>query len=405
MSAAPKQAPSAINAWSADYMDAQFEQFKQDPSSVSPDMAQFFRGFELALASGKASEPTGAPAGDGSANQANLMRAYRELGHLCSMIDPFGRERPRPPQLDPKFHGFSEADLHGPFNRPLAGELRPDLTLRDAIAIMEKTYCGSIGIETGHVSSVEERNWLREYVEACQSDPKLSKGEKAHTLFQLHRAELFEKFCGKRYPGVKRFSLEGGESLIPMLDQIIERGADEYSVEEFTTAMSHRGRLNVLINIMGKTYEQVFTEFEDAWTEDAADGGGDVKYHRGYSSNRVLPSGKHVWLAMASNPSHLEAVDAVILGRTRAKQRFKGDNERSKVVPIIMHGDAAFIGQGVVAETFNLAHLEGYTVGGTIHIAVNNLIGFTTGQDDARSSRYCTDMAKLIDAPVLHVNG
>ncbi len=417
MSTQPRPVPPAVNGWNPDYLDAQYARWRRNPDAVPPDLASFFAGFDLAHERGLAPmgraipelTPTPAPAGDGGhraqAAVANLIQEYRAVGHLAAWIDPFGTERPRPASLDPATHGLTEADLDRAFD---AGSLAPDggeMPLARIVDTLEQTYCGSIGVEFEHINDREQVEWLISKIEPTRNRADLSRAERAHVLYQLYRAELFEKFCGKRYPGVKRFSLEGGESLIPMLDTFIERAGDAYGVREIVFGMSHRGRLNVLTNIIGKTYEQIFTEFEDAWAEDATMGGGDVKYHRGYSANRVLPSGAHVWLAMTSNPSHLESVGPVALGRCRAKQRLKGDLDRTAVVPLLIHGDAAVIAQGVVAELFNMSQLPGYTVGGTVHLVVNNLIGFTTGQEDARSSRYCTDIAKMIEAPILHVNG
>ena len=223
-------------------------------------------------------------------------------------------------------------------------------------------------------------------------------------LQKLLASKQFERFLENRYPDVKRFSLEGAESLIPMLDWFVER-ASKLGVEEIVLGMAHRGRLNVLNNIIGKTYTQIFTEFEENWDADFVDGGGDVKYHRGYSGTRQFGTGKQSHLTLTSNPSHLESVGAVVVGRCRAKQRLGGDHERTRIIPLMIHGDAAIAGQGIVAELLNLSQLEGYTTGGTAHIVVNNMIGFTTIPEDSRSSRYCTDIAKTIEAPVLHVNG
>jgi 2-oxoglutarate dehydrogenase E1 component len=334
-----------------------------------------------------------------------LIREYRLFGHLAARTDPFGRARTRPSSLELDHHGLTESDLDRSFN---AGTLSPSggpIPLREIVERLESTYCSTVGVEFAHITDSDERQWLQDRIERSGNRTVFSREDKAHILFQLHRAELFEKFCGKRYPGVKRFSLEGGESLIAMLDAMIERAGDKHHVEEIVLAMSHRGRLNVLTNIVGKTYEQIFTEFEDAWAEDAEMGGGDVKYHKGYSTSRVLRSGRHVWLAMTSNPSHLESVAPVAVGRCRAKQRLRDDVARERVMPLLIHGDAAFIGQGIVAELFNMSRLDGYTVGGSMHVVVNNLIGFTTGEADARSSTYCTDMAKIIEAPVFHVSG
>ena len=410
MSQTPRAVRPSVNGWNADYLDAQFEQYKSDPNSVTPDLRAFFIGLEAGAARAGTSDDAligGSRASDEhkQAEVTNLINSYREYGHLCAEIDPFGTERPRPVRLSLEHHDLDESDLDRTFDAGTLAVSGERITLREIIARLESTYCRSIGVELAHISDADEREWLEHALESTAQSGAMDKAKRAHTLYQLYRAEQFERFCGKRYPGVKRFSLEGGESLIPMLDAFIERAGDVFDVEEIVFAMSHRGRLNVLTNIVGKTYQQIFTEFDDAWAEDHEFGGGDVKYHRGYSSSRILPSGKNIWLAMTSNPSHLEAVGPVMMGRCRAKQRLRGDLERKKVVPLLMHGDAAFIGQGVVAEQFQLSQLEGYTVGGTVHVVVNNLIGFTTGQDDARSSRYCTDMAKTVEAPVFHVSG
>lgn len=419
---APKPIDPAVNGWNGAYLDEQYDRWRANPAAVSPDLAAFFVGFDrgaqLARGDGPAARPTPPPSITAPATQPlvvggtqrlqagveALVRAYRESGHLAAQIDPFFRERPSPDELNPAFHGLTSADLDAQVETSPITAPGQTMRLSELIEALDQTYCGTIGVETGHVTNRGERAWFASRMEPMRNRPTLSNPERAHLLYQIYRAETFEKFCGKRYPGVKRFSLEGCDALIPMLDRLVERSGDAYDVEEIVFGMSHRGRINVLINVLGKLYEQVFTEFEDLWAEDAMAGGGDVKYHRGFSSNRILPSGKHIWLAMASNPSHLESVGGVAMGRCRAKQRLKGDKDRARVIPIMMHGDGAVIAQGVVAETFNMSQLPGYTVGGTVHIVVNNLIGFTTGEEDARSSRYCTDMAKMIEAPVLHVN-
>ncbi|GAB4516340.1 MAG: 2-oxoglutarate dehydrogenase E1 component [Phycisphaerales bacterium] len=408
MSTSPRAVRPSVNGWNAEYLDAQYTAWQADPQSVSPDLRAFFMGLEAGASRNPDDELIGGSRATEDHKQAevtNLINAYREYGHLCAEIDPFGEQRERPARLSLAYHDLDETDLDRTFDAGTLADRGQRITLRTIVERLEATYCRSIGIELGHISDADERDWWEHALESQARASEMPREKRAHTLYQLYRAEQFEKFCGKRYPGVKRFSLEGGESLIPMLDAFIEHAGDDYDVEEIVFAMSHRGRLNVLTNIVGKTYQQIFTEFDDSWAEDHELGGGDVKYHRGYSSNRVLPSGKNVWLAMTSNPSHLEAVGPVMMGRARAKQRLRGDVERRKVIPLLMHGDAAFIGQGVVAEMFQLSQLEGYTVGGTVHVVVNNLIGFTTGQDDARSSRYCTDMAKTVEAPVMHVSG
>ncbi|TVQ60298.1 MAG: 2-oxoglutarate dehydrogenase E1 component [Phycisphaerales bacterium] len=448
MSSAPKPVTPSVNGWNAAYLDAMYAQWRQDPGSVAADMAMFFSGFDLARANGAAapgiaSAPgtgtPGSPGASGSPAQAHdaggpgggplfiapvgltgglwadslkgskqaavasLMFHYRDIGHLCADLDPFGRERDFPRELDPQTHGLRDTDLDTVFDAgPLpVGKPAP---LRDIIEALDDTYCRSVGAEYMHIADTEERCWLAERMERSRNSIELSRGERFHVLWQLLRAESFEKFLHTRYPGEKRFSLEGSESLIPLLDRLVECAARD-DVEEIVIGMAHRGRLNVLNNIIGKTNEQIFTEFEDNWEEDFVDGGGDVKYHRGYSGEYVSAEGKKVWLAMNSNPSHLESVNPVVCGRARAKQRARRDEERRKVIPLLIHGDAAVIAQGMVAETLNLSQLDGYATGGTVHVVVNNLIGFTTGPDDARSTRYCTDLAKMIDAPILHVNG
>ncbi len=409
MSPAPTPARPSVNSWSSEYLDAQYEAYLRSPESVEPGLRSFFEGFDLATARGVSAPPAlngaaSAPSGgDKQAGVDALVDAYRREGHLAATIDPFNRERQRPRSLDPAAHGLTDADRSSTFRVTDPGGANPrSLTLAQIIDTLERAYCGTTGVEVMHARTEEERAWLTSRIE--REPTPLERGERAHILYQLHRAELFEYFCGKRYPGVKRFSLEGAESVIPMLDRFVEVAGERFNVEELMFGMSHRGRLNVLTNILGKTYEQIFTEFDDAWKEHEGEGG-DVKYHRGFSSNRVLPSGKHIWLSMASNPSHLEAVNAVVLGRCRAKQRLHGDSERNQVMPIILHGDAAVIGQGVVTELLNMSQLPAYNVGGTVHIVVNNLLGFTTGPEDGRSSTYCTDVAKMTDAPALHVNG
>lgn len=396
--------PPSVNGWNAEFIDAEYQRFLSDPSSVADDLRAFFQGFDLAMERGQA--PIARSSGEASPFQSavdELIAAYRELGHLAASLDPFGRPRPRPDALSLSKHGLHESDLGRTVEAGLTG-LTGSATLRQVIDHMEQTYCRSIGIEFMHIQNERERAWFLENFEQKKGMPALSPSQRKHVLEQLTRGETFEAFLGKRYGTEKRFSLEGGITLIPLIDQAIET-ASELGVEEIVLGMAHRGRLNVLINIIGKTYEQVFTEFEDNWEAGFADGGGDVKYHRGYSGTRTLTTGKSIHLAMASNPSHLESVNGVVMGRCRAKQRVRDDKERRRVIPMLIHGDAAVCAQGAVAECLNLSQLEGYTVGGTIHFVINNLIGFTTTPEDGRSTTYCTDVAKMIDAPILHVNG
>lgn len=408
MTTPPRAVPPAVNAWNAEYLDDAYERYLRDPASVSPEMRAFFQGFELARAGEGPGRPQ--PTGGGgvaSAFQAvvdSLIEVYREHGHVVAKLDPFGRERPRPEFLKPEFHGIGEADMGRVADIATIRGLGSTATVGEVLEFLERTYCGTSAAEFMHIESMEQRQWWLDRFEAGAGRIELQPGDRVHITHQLLLAEQFEKFLGKRYPGDKRFSLEGSESLIPLLDRILEAGSD-LGVEEVVIGMAHRGRLNVLNNTLGKTYAQIFTEFEENWDADFVDGGGDVKYHRGYSGTRQFRNGKKIHLALASNPSHLEAVGPVVSGRCRAKQRLRGDTERRRVIPLVIHGDAAISGQGIVYEMANFSQLEGYTTGGTIHVVVNNMIGFTTIPEDARSSRYCTDVAKMIDAPVLHVNG
>lgn len=443
MSSAPRPVPPSLNTWNAEYLDEQYRRYRSDPGSVPADLRAFFQGFDLAMAgelrmsAGDAAAPTarpvpaptgaaiaptparregggavritpgaGRPAGRASHFQAvvdDLIGAYRDHGHLCAAIDPFGRERERPASLTLGYHELTPEDLDRPVDAEALG-VPGEPALREVVRRLEETYCGTIGVEFMHIQDEEQRAWLLERFERAGGRLDLNRGRRAHILEQLVQSDLFEKFLGKRYPGEKRFSLEGAESLIPLLNHLIEAASD-LGVEEVVLGMAHRGRLNVLNNVIGKTYEQIFTEFEENWTPDYADSSGDVKYHKGYSGTRRFPNGRMVHLAMASNPSHLEAVNGVVEGRCRAKQRLRGDQRRERVIPVLIHGDAAITGQGVVAEVLNMSQLEGYTTGGTVHVVVNNQIGFTTVPEDGRSSRYCTDIGKSIDAPILHVNG
>ena len=414
MSTPPKAVNPSVNAWNAAYLDDAYARYQQDPNSLDSQTRAFFEGFDLALARPldmNGASPGGTSTALGSnaatllqANADSLIEAYRSHGHLAANLDAFGRERPRPESLTLAYHNLTEADLSRTVIARAVHGMPETATIGQIVAYLEETYCSSTGIEFLHIQSSEEQAWWLERYEKTKGRIAFSRGERAHMLQKLLASEQFERFLGKRYPGDKRFSLEGAESLIPMLDWFVER-ASNLGVEEIVLGMAHRGRLNVLNNIIGKTYTQIFTEFEENWDADFVDGGGDVKYHRGYSGTRQFGSGKQIHLTLTSNPSHLESVGAVVVGRCRAKQRLGGDQERSRIIPVMIHGDAAIAGQGIVAELLNLSQLEGYTTGGTAHIVVNNMIGFTTIPEDSRSSRYCTDIAKTIEAPVLHVNG
>jgi 2-oxoglutarate dehydrogenase E1 component len=271
------------------------------------------------------------------------------------------------------------------------------------LAALRDTYCRTVGVEYMHIDSLDVRKWLAQRMEPTHNRPAVSHRRQYRILFTLHQAELFEKFLHTKYVGQKRFSLEGGETLIPILDSLVERGPG-LGVKEFVIGMAHRGRLNVLANVLRKPFEEIFTEFEDNYLPDSVSGDGDVKYHLGFSADVPTADDGKVHLSLAPNPSHLEVVNPIVEGRVRAKQRLHNDADRTAGVPILIHGDAAFAGQGVVMETLNLSNLAGYRTGGTVHVVVNNQIGFTTNPRDARSTQYCTDIAKFIQAPILHVN-
>jgi 2-oxoglutarate dehydrogenase E1 component len=392
----------AVNAWSAEYLDEQYRQFKTDPASVSGDMAAFFQGFDLGVG-----RPGTTEAGAASPLQSaaeDLIGAYRALGHLIAKIDPFGRARQRPKALTIEYYGLTAADL----DKTIHTELLPGTpTLRAVIEYLERCYCGSIGVEFMHSPSDDERAWFRRRFEGDLQPKPLTDADRIRLLEQLTAVEQFEAFLAKRFIGKKRFSIEGGESTIPLLKFMTDR-LGELGVQEIICGMAHRGRLAMLRHYLGKDLGKMFTEFKDLWQEGIHPGGGDVKYHRGYSGDQALADGRVVHLSLLNNPSHLESQDAVVMGRCRAKQDLvAGGIEQGfkQVASLAIHGDAALPGQGVVAECLNMQKLEGYAVGGTLHVVINNLVGFTTDPEDGRSTEYCTDVAKIINAPVLHVNG
>ena len=338
-----------------------------------------------------------------SISAVSLIRAYRLRGHLLANLDPLGmRESDYLDELHPEFYGFKKENydkkifLNGVINRK-------DATIKEILKFLKKTYCGNVGYEFMHISNPDERKWFRDRIEQDTNALEFTKNGKEAILNKLVQAEGFEKFLATKYVGTKRFGLDGGESLIPALEQIIKISGQS-QVKEVKIGMSHRGRLNVLANVLQKSYKRIFNEFAGEFGNTSDEGAGDVKYHLGASSNREF-DGNSVHVSLTDNPSHLEAVNPVVLGQTRAKQFFHKDNERNKVIPILIHGDAAFAGQGVVAECFAMSGLPGHNTGGTIHIIVNNQIGFTTSPRFARSSPYPSDVAKMVDAPIIHANG
>ena len=331
-----------------------------------------------------------------------LVNAYRVRGHLFANLDPLGIA-PRPQEeLSLDQYGLGHVDPNTEFS---SGDMAaPDtLPLGEIVRRLRETYCRSIGVEFTFLNDPEQRRFLQEEMESTCNHVNLSREEKLRIFTKLTDAEYFEQFLHRNYLGAKRFSLEGAESFIPLLDQCIERSSSE-GVEEVVIGMAHRGRLNVFANILEMGFRQIFTAFEDHLPEKKL-GRGDVKYHLGHSSDRRSENGQNVHLTLCFNPSHLEFVNPVVEGRVRAKQDRRGDKERSRVMPILVHGDAAFAGQGVVSETLNLERLEGYATGGTLHIVINNQIGFTTAPEDGRSTRYCTDITRMLRCPVFHVNG
>ncbi len=377
-------------------------------------------GRAAAAAAAQGAPLAGAPLGYGAAPQATpdqirqatldsiraliLIRSYRVRGHLEASLDPLGLVKPEAhPELDPATYGFTEADLDRPIfiNYMLGFEAA---TMRQILKELRETYCHTLGTEYMHIQGPEEKAWIQERIEGAHNRTEFTVPGKKAILAALTRAEVFEQFLDKKYTGAKRFGLEGGETLIPTLEQIVKRGG-QLGMRELVIGMAHRGRLNVLANFMDKPYRAMFSEFEGnpANPEDVM-GSGDVKYHLGTSSDRTF-DGNTVHLSLTPNPSHLEAVNTVVLGKVRAKQQLLGDSDRDQVVGLLLHGDAAFAGQGLVAETLDLSQLRGYRTGGTIHVITNNQIGFTTSPTKARSSPYSSDVAKMIQAPIFHVNG
>ena len=403
---------SLLQIGNAEFLDALYLAYRKDPRSVEPQWREFFAGFDR----DSPSAPSAVP-GDGSELDGRrmsefaerqmkvvaLINANRYRGHRGADIDPIKvYERPPVPDLHPEQYGFGEEDLDRVFNVGTLHIGRPEATLREIEELLRDTYRGSIGTEVTHLSSTEQKRWVQERLEGCRGRPSFDATKKRDILRQLTAARKLEDYLHRKYVGQKRFSLEGGENLIPLLDEIVQ-DAGGRGVREAVIGMAHRGRLNVLVNILGKHPGALFGEFEGAI--DVGVGSGDVKYHLGFSSTVETPGGP-VHLVLAFNPSHLEIINPVVEGSVRARQERRGDATRDQVLPILIHGDAAFSGQGVVTETLNLSETRGYGTGGTLHVVVNNQIGFTTSDPlDSRSTLYCTDVAKLVQAPIFHVNG
>jgi 2-oxoglutarate dehydrogenase E1 component len=403
--------PSLLNV---PFVEERYEAFLRDPASVSDEWRAYFR--QLENGESRPLEPSARFATErvvrsslahASARRAQdrvdqLIRVYRMRGHIIAQVDPLGLTRPSPPELDPAFYGLTDADMDRLFSCETLYCDGP-LTLRQILERLRNTYCRFIGVEYMHIDDVTARRWLRKRMEPTENRIQLTRQEQIRIFTRLTDAVTFEEFIHRKYVGAKSFSLEGSESLIPLLDLAIEKAAAQ-GITEIVMGMAHRGRLNVLANIAGKSPRQIFREFEDKDPE-LYTGRGDVKYHLGYRGQWEAAGGKQVNLYVCFNPSHLEFVNPVALGRMRAKLDRLGDEDHDRGLVILIHGDAAFVGQGVVQETLNLSQLSGYSVGGTLHVIVNNQIGFTTSPSDGRSSLYATDIAKMLQIPIFHVNG
>ncbi|AMR34357.1 2-oxoglutarate dehydrogenase subunit E1 [Mucilaginibacter sp. PAMC 26640] len=398
-----------IDSGNAAYIDSLYEAYKQDPESVDFGWQKFFEGFDF----GRDTQPAkGAATATAQAtpdnllkeiNVMNMINGYRTRGHLFTKTNPVRERRKYFPGKELETFGLSDADMDTVFNAGVEVGLGP-AKLRDIRQLLEDTYCQTIGAEYRYLRNPIKLKWFEDRMETRRNTPKFGIEDKKMMLSKLNEAVVFENFLGTKFLGQKRFSLEGAEALIPALDSVIKQGSD-LGIEEFIIGMAHRGRLNVLTNIMEKTYKEVFSEFEGKNYDSESPFGGDVKYHLGFSTDITTKKGKNVHLSLCPNPSHLEAVDPVVEGITRSKIDFKYNGDHSKIAPILIHGDASVAGQGIVYEVLQMEKLDGYRTGGTIHLVINNQIGFTTNYKDARSSTYCTDVAKTVLSPVFHVNG
>lgn len=406
---------SFLNAAHTDFFAELYDQYLENPDSVEPSWRSFFQGFDFGSSfSGQVDNALIADAVSSvdvsqlseklqkEFNVLKLIDAYRTRGHLFTKTNPIRHRRTYSPTLDLQNYGLSEADLNTVFDAAKAMKLEP-CTLSEILGHLDKIYCQSIGVEYMYIRKPEVIQWIQDKIGYNDNQPRFSQDQKKQILAKLNEAVSFENFLHTKYVGQKRFSLEGGESLIPGIDALIEAAA-ERGVEQFVMGMAHRGRLNVLANIFGKNTQDIFSEFDGKDYDDDALFDGDVKYHLGLTADRKSASGKSININLAPNPSHLETVGAVIEGITRAKQDRYYNGDSSKVLPIALHGDAAVAGQGIVYEIVQMSQLDGYKTGGTIHVVINNQVGFTTNYLDARSSTYCTDVAKVTLSPVLHVN-
>ncbi|NLR80265.1 2-oxoglutarate dehydrogenase E1 component [Chitinophaga eiseniae] len=397
------------------YIESLYQDFRKDPNSVDPDWVKFFEGFDFAVSNVNGHAGAAAPVAGGSTSLPvsddqlakelgvyRLIQAYRKKGHLIAKTNPIRERKDRKANLDLASFGLGDADLKTEF---FAGTTIGvgKATLEKIVAYLNQIYAASVGLQYTYINDRTKAKWLEKEFETVMTQP-LSLEQRRRILQKLNQGVIFEKFLHTKYIGQKRFGLEGGESTIPALDAIINVAA-EYGVQESVIGMAHRGRLNVLANILGKTYEQIFNEFEGLATPDMTMGSGDVKYHLGFRSQVTTPAGSQVNLQLMPNPSHLEVVDPIVVGFARSKADVIYNSDYDKILPILIHGDAAVAGQGIVYEVEQMSKLKGYYVGGSIHFVINNQIGFTTDFDDARSSDYCTSVASIVQAPVFHVNG
>lgn len=384
-----------IDNVSPQWIEQQYQLYQENPQQLSQEWQLFFKGFEL----GHEQAPSSAPDYKPAAVQS-LIRRYRDLGHIYASVDPLSPSKLEQPLLDIAQFGLDSSDLRRTFATD--NFILEEARLEEIIALLQQTYCRTIGIEFMHIPVYEERQFINRRAEESRNQAKLSRTKKLRTMQMLLRATKFETFLHRKFVGQKRFSMEGAESVIPLLDHLVEKAA-EMSMQQIIIGMPHRGRLNVLANVFDKPLENMYAEFSDNEKYKIV-GEGDVKYHKGYTTYRQQPQGT-VRISLASNPSHLEAVNPVVEGKARARQdRLDGDGEQL-IMPLLIHGDGAFAGQGMVTETLNLSQLEGYKTGGTLHLVINNQIGFTTTPEDARSTTYATDVAKMLNAPIYHVHG
>ncbi len=393
--------PDFLQQANAAFIEEMHQRYRDDPAAVPEDWRQFF-----ATEPGRALETTPAPQPTADVEPTigvfDLIHSYRELGHLIANLDPLGDNQSDHPLLELSQFGFSDADLDRVVACPTFGAC-DHAPLRDLIVLLRATYCGTLGIEYMHISSKEQREWLQAQIEPNLNVPQLSAEDRHQVLTAMMTTAALEQFLHVKFVGQKRFSLEGADSLVPLLNTLIEEAGNR-GVDEIIMGMPHRGRLNVMANVMGKPYHEIFAEFEGSFLPANIQGDGDVKYHLGYSRDHVTSAGHKVHISLLSNPSHLEAIDPIVEGIVHAKQHYLHDLEHRRVMPLLLHGDAAFTGQGIVMETMSLSELRAYHNGGTVHVIINNQIGFTTSPRDARFTRYPSDLSKVFNAPVFHVN-